>query len=97
MYHLSPSTYQWDARALPSEINLALLSHPPITQVRRLTADYFAVRRSAGNGSWQIGTFEEVTAFLMDLPIPQPYTPRRSSSAKSDPLDLSGLNITLDI
>jgi len=97
MYQLSPSTYQWDARLLPPEINLALLAHPPISQVRRLTTEHYAVRLSAGDGQWQIGTLEEITAYLADLSIPELYTPRRSSSAKSDPLDLSGLNIMLDI
>jgi len=97
MYKLNPSTHKWDYPLLPEAIRLALLNHPPNSNLIRLTESFFGFRRISGSGVWEIGTIEELLPLILSLPVPPPYVPRGLPSAKSDPLDLSGLIITLDL
>lgn len=97
IFRLSHFAWQQDFKKLPEAVRLAWLAKPPNSQLCRLTADLWAFRHSAGSGDWTIGTLAELLPLLEALPIPEPYRPPASSSAESDPLDLSKLNITFDI
>jgi hypothetical protein len=96
MFSLDPRTWNWDCKKLPKDAQSALLVHPPLSQIRRLTPDLYAFRIASGTGPWSIGTLEEITSILSSLPISEPYQPPRHASAESDPLDFTGLNITID-
>lgn len=96
MQTLNPRTWKWDWAALPPAVQLALLSPTAISQIRRLTPDTYALRIESGMGVWVIGSLDELTILLSELPIPIPYSPPVRPSAEPDPLDLSALNITLD-
>lgn len=97
VFSLDPAAFKWDFAKLPEPIRLAWLNHPPNSNLVRLTESHFAFRARSGSGVWAIGTMEELIPIINLLPLPEPYTPPRPSSAKSDPLDLSNLIITLDL